>query len=127
MSKACEYLNEKMPEDTDINDALAEFQLTGDEVFKDIQKIISSRKVNSSVGVRPFTLNNDDDDDDDVNILPNGKENQSSSNSRATRGGRSTANKSTASKTTANKTTTPSRGRGASRAATGPSARNTSV
>lgn len=129
ISKACEFLNEKMPEDIDINDALTEFQLIGDEVFKDIQKIIS-KKSNSSVGVRPFSLNNhDDNDDDNVNDLPNGNGNQATSNSRGTRGGRDTTSKSR--KTTATKTTTPSRGRGASRggtrAAAGTSARNTSV
>lgn len=123
-----------MPDDNDIEDTLAEFHLTGEQVFKDIQKEIANRKANSSGGVR-FTLN---DDDDGNNDRSNEKENHSTSNSRGARGGRSaasktaasksTASKSTASKSTASKPTTSGRGRGSSRgslrATAGPSPRN---
>lgn len=100
-----------MPETEDIDDALSEFHLTGEQVFKDIQKEIASRKTNSS-SVARFTLNDLDDDDDDMNGHTNG--NQTASNSRSTRGRGSAASKTTASKVTASKATT-SRGRGAAR------------
>lgn len=113
-----------MPDDNDIEDTLAEFHLTGEQVFKDIQKEIANRKANSSGGVR-FTLN---DDDDGNNDRSNEKENHSTSNSRGARGGRSAASKTAASKSTASKPTTSGRGRGSSRgslrATAGPSPRN---
>lgn len=127
IKEACSFLNEKLPDDTEIDDALVEFHLTGEEVFKKIQTALSKRKSNS--GTVPFSLNDNDDDGD-----ANEKENQATSNARGARGGRSTAaSRSAASKqTAANKSTTASgRGRGSSRGTTsraaasaGPSARN---
>lgn len=115
---ACDFLNDKMPEDMDIDDALVEFHTTGEQVFNDIQKALSKRKTNSSGNV-PFSLNdNGDDDDHDGNA--NEKENQTASKARGTRGGRSTTSKSTvASKPSASGRNTASR-----TTAAGPSARN---
>lgn len=125
IKEACSFLNEKLPDDTEIDDALIEFHLSGEEMFKKIQNALSKRK--STSGTVPFSLNDNDDDGD-----ANEKENQGTSNARGTRGGRSTAaGRSAASKQTAvNKSTTASgRGRGSSRssrsaAGAGPSPRN---
>lgn len=114
-TKACDFLNDKMPEDAEIEDTLAEFHLTGEQVFKDIQKALSSRKTNSMV------VPMDDEDDHQ-----NEKENQSTSNARGSRASKATASKSSASKATATKPSTSVRGRGRGRAAAGPSARNES-
>lgn len=121
---ACDFLNDKMPEDTDIDEALAEFNLTGEQVFNEIQKALSKRKSNTTAN-EPFSLNDGDGND------ANEKENQGTRGGRTARGGRSTtAGRAAASKSAeASKPATSSRGRGASRSTTnrttaGPSARN---
>lgn len=129
IKEACKFLNEKLPEDTEIDEALVEFYTEGEQVFKRIQEALSKRKSNS--GTVPFSLNNDNDDDDGDG---NEKENQTTSNKRGARGGRTTAaSRSAASKQTpADKpAATSGRGRGSSRAtnsrsaaAAGPSPRN---
>lgn len=125
---ACDFLNEKLPEDTEIDEALDEFNLTGEQVFKDIQKALSKRKSTSTA----FALNeNDDEDDGDANE----KENHAASNARGARGGRSTAASKQTTAAAAKKPAAASgRGRGSSRSTTsrtaaaaapaGPSARN---
>lgn len=130
IKEACNFLNDKLPEDTDIDEALGEFHSTGEDVFKKIQEVLSKRK--SNAGNVPFSLNDNDNDDEDGD--GNEKENQSTSNTRGAGGGRSTtASRSAAGKqTAANKPAAASgRGRGSSRstnsraaAASTPSAKN---
>ncbi|XP_055324860.1 double-strand break repair protein MRE11-like [Sitodiplosis mosellana] len=110
INKACDFLNDKMPEDTDIEDALDEYRLTGEQVFKDIQKALSSRK-STTTALGQFLMNVDGDDDDQSNE----KENKSTSNARGSRASKATTSKSTASKSTASKTTASGRGRGSTR------------
>lgn len=115
MSKACDFLNEKMPENAEIEGVLAEFHLTGEQVFKEIQKVLSSRKTNPIANAQLMPM----DDDDHSNE----KENQSTSKARGSKASKATTSKSTASKPTAS---TSGRGRGSARgrAAAGPSTRN---
>lgn len=114
ITKACDFLNDKMPEDADIDDALDEYRLTGEQVFKDIQKALSNRK-STSTGLGQFLMNVDADDDDQSNE----KENQSTTNGRGSRASKASTSKSTASKAAANKTTaskaTPSKASGSGR------------
>lgn len=84
---ACKHLNEKLPEDEEIDDALTEFRLTGEQVFKDIQNTLSKRKSNSASNVQFELIGNGDDDDGDANA----NENRATSTARGKRGGRSTA------------------------------------
>lgn len=120
ITKACEFLNEKMPEDSEIENVLAEFHLTGEQVFKDIQKVLSNRKTNSIGNAQLAPM--------DVDDQSNEKENQSTTNARGSRASKATTSKAAASKTAASKTpaATSGRGRGSTRgrAAAGPSARN---
>ena len=96
ITKACSFLNDKMPEDGDIEDVLDEFRLTGEQVFKDIQKALSNRKT-TSTGLGQFLMNVDDDDQS------NEKENQSTTNGRGSRASKAFTSKSTVIKTAANK------------------------
>lgn len=89
-------------EEADIEDALAAFRLTGEQVFNDIQTEISKRKSGSNVRFAATDTNEE-------------KENQVSTNSRGSNSGRSTASKATASKA-ASKPAASGRGRGSSRA-----------
>lgn len=114
--KACDFLNDKMPDEADIDATLDEYHLTGEQVFKDIQKALSNRKT-TSTGLLPFSMNADDDNQS------NEKENQSKSNGRGGRGSKATASKSTASKATTSKATTskaatPAKGKGSTRSRT---------
>lgn len=119
ISKACDFLNEKMPDDNDIDGTLADFHLTGEQVFKDIQKALSNRK---TTGLGQFLMNVDDDEP------PNEKENQSTSKGRGSRATKSTNSKTTTSKAAANKTTTAStRGKGSTRGRAAAASLNVSV
>lgn len=110
VKKACDFLNEKMPDDGDIETTLSEFQSTGDQVYSDIQKMLSNRK-NSASGNVSFDLGDGFGDQS--------KENQSSaSNAKGSRATKATTSRSTASKPTASKPATSGRGRGASRGST---------
>lgn len=113
-------MNDKMPEDVDIEDVLVDFQTTGEQVFKDIQNTISTRKASSIGSVQ---LKMDEDDGEDDSTKPNSK-------SKKPRAPRATANKSTASKATTSKATpkkataqnqTRATARGNSRDVAGPS------
>ncbi|XP_031620222.1 double-strand break repair protein MRE11 [Contarinia nasturtii] len=114
ISKACDFLNNKMPEDAEIDDALMEFHLTKDEVFKNIQTELTNRR---TAGLAP--LSNDDNNDD-----MNEKENQAGTTGRGGRATKTTASKAAASKSAASKTTASGRGKGRGRAAAAPSTRN---
>lgn len=120
--KACDFLNDKMPDEADIEATLDEYHLTGEQVYKDIQKALSNRKTTST---GQFSMNADDDDQS------NEKENQSTSNGRGGRGSKATASKSTASKATNSKATTskaatPAKGKGSTRSRA-PASLNVSV
>lgn len=122
MQKACDFLNEKMPDDIDIENALVEFQSTGEQVYSDIQKMLSNR-TNRANGNVPFNLGDEDDEDDSHQ-----KENRSTSNARGSKAPKATTSKATASKATASRASTSGRGRGASRsAAFGTTAKGRSV
>lgn len=105
MKKACDFLNEKMPDDFDIDNTLIEFQTTGDQVYGDILKMLSGRK-SATNGNASFMLGADD------NAAVN--QQKSSSNARGSRATKSTAAKATTSKSPANtsKASTSGRGRG---------------
>lgn len=86
-----------MPEDVDIEDVLVDFQTTGEQVFKDIQNTISTRKA-SSIGSVQLKMDEDDGDGEDDPT-------KSTSKSKKPRAPRATANKSTTSKATTSKAT----------------------
>lgn len=77
--KASQFLMNKMPAEELIEETLAEFRLTGDTVYRDIQKMLMSGKTAETV---PFTTNTKNGE----------KENQDSSAS-ISRGSRVTTSK----------------------------------